>query len=456
VNSRIDGIIALLGQGITHRGVYYEEHAKVRDCAVKLEQRVAREFEVAPELDLFLGAVEGRLIHEGQILLGASIAGLKITSLLERLGSGGFRFLKGVSAEQIAALFGIAVEFDEPIEGGLAVSRKLLRERGIDRIELSPRHMEDGWFGESRKPAEPKVVPGELGSKALVGVYQALFSVVEEAHARAHGGSPPNLDGAREASDRFLAAAERGATDLLQLVRYTSPDSYLIGHSVRVGVLSMLLGRHLGLPRQRIVQIGAAGLLHDIGKSQVPDEILFKPGCLDPEETRAMRVHSEVGAKILMSGEERDPLVVCAAWGHHLRHDLNGYPKVSGWVSQGDGTALIQTCDAFEALTAVRPYKPALPVSRAYKIMIADVGAFHPGALRGLIRTLGLFPPGGHVLLSDGTRAEVLGTGMRVDRPLLRRWGDADGRSLPPADVRKIDLASERYDDLSIVGPLSV
>ena len=169
-----------------------------------------------------------------------------------------------------------------------------------------------------------------------------------------------------------------------------------------------------------------------------------------------MRVHSQLGAEILMSGDERDPLIISAAWGHHRRYDLNGYPRAPGWVSQGDGTALIQACDAFEALTAVRPYKPALPVSRAYKIMIGDVGAFHPGALRALIRAMGLFPPGGHVLLSDGTRAEVLVAGERVDRPQLRRWADAEGRSLPPADVRKIDLASERHAGLSIVGSLSV
>jgi len=98
------------------------------------------------------------------------------------------------------------------------------------------------------------------------------------------------------------------------------------------------------------------------------------------------------------------------------------------WHAVGKATALLHVCDVFEALTAVRPYKPALTPRRAFEIMLADRGSFHPGALQALVRCTGLYPPGSRVLLSSGERALVLVAGSDIERPAVRVTTPATAR----------------------------
>lgn len=439
MTAHIDELVTLLSRGIAQRALYFAEHPNVLACSRELADRLDREI-AGGEAGFFLGTAEGRLIHEGRLLLGASIIGHKVATCLERLGSGGFRFRRGIAPVELATLFSIAVEQSEPLAGGLPEARRLFAARGLRNIELSPRYGEEDWFGRQVALAGEENGEGGGDLAALIPVYQSLFAVVETAHGRATGDHALDIEGARTASERFLDVCADGFTDMMQLVRYPDPDSYTVGHSVRVALLTVLVGQHLGLPRPRLNELATSGLLHDVGKAKVPAEILYKNGRLDPDELRVMRIHPAVGAQILLESGKASPTAVCAAWGHHLRHDLHGYPGVPGWAVQSEATALLQVCDVFEALTAVRPYKPATSPLRAYEIMLADPGAFHPGALRALIRALGLYPPGSRVQLSDGARAVVLSAGEQVDRPRLRRLSDGEGRPLPVAEQALLDL----------------
>jgi HD-GYP domain-containing protein (c-di-GMP phosphodiesterase class II) len=450
LNSRIDGLVTLLSRGIHHRQIYYPEHGKVTGCAGKLSKLLAAEIEASGEGSFFIGTTEGRIIHEGCMLLGASIVGRRIATFLAELGSGGLRFQRGVDEEQLIALFGVAVERERENQGNLAAARELFAARGIRRIELSPPYEHEGWFGHEEGGDGLEGDLETAGKGAMLPVYQSLFETVENAQGKAAGDHALNLDDARCVSEDFLGAAAGSPQDMMQLVHYPDPDSYTVGHSVRVAILCVLVGRSLGLPQHKLVELGTMGMLHDVGKVKVPDEILYKKGRLDADEIRQMRIHPEVGAEILLGSDKVEPAVVAGAWGHHLRHDLRGYPRVSAWSAQGETTALLQVCDVFEALTAVRPYKPATTPLRAYEIMFADEGAFHPGALRALVRAMGLHPPGSRVELSDGSRALVLRSGEKVDRPLLQLEAAADGAATAADETMTIDLADEHHANLAV------
>jgi HD-GYP domain-containing protein (c-di-GMP phosphodiesterase class II) len=453
MNARVDDLVTLLSRGIAQRAIYFAEHPKVLACSRELAQRLTQEI-AGDEAGFFLGSTEGRLIHEGRMLLGASIIGRKVAAFLDRLGSGGLLFRRGIEAQELATLFGLAVAQTEALAGGLGAARALLAANGVRHIELSPRFEDEDWFGRRarRAAAGDEESEGLDGLGEMIPIYQSLFETVETAHRRAVGDHALDIDGARSASERFLNAAGGSFTDMMQLVRYPDADSYTVGHSVRVAMLCVLVGQYLGLPRPRLTELGTAGLLHDVGKAKVPDEILYKNGRLDPDELRIMRVHPEAGAKILLESGEASTTAVCAAWGHHLRHDLRGYPAVPGWAVQGETTALLQVCDVFEALTAVRPYKPAATPLRAYEIMFADPGAFHPSALRALVAALGIYPPGSRVRLDDGSRAVVVSAGERVDRPRLRVVRDAAGSPIAREDQPLLDLGDPTAAGIGVDG----
>ena len=430
----IDELVALLCRGISQRRIYFGDHPNVVAVSEDFTRALGRHLAAESRDVCFLGVAEGKLVHEGRFLLGASIVGRKIIDFVGGLHSGGLLFREGLAPEEVRELLGLGAD----AVPGLEEARRLLASRGVSHVELSPVYEDERWFGQF-------LFEGELagdgdGLGALVPVYQALFGAVEDAHECAGDERAVDLAAARSVSEQLLRSTQRGSPDLMQLVRYPDHDSYTVGHSVRVAMLAVLVGRHLGAPDDFLHELGTAGLLHDVGKGQIPAEILYKPGRLDDEERRVMQSHPELGARVLLESGGAGPLAVAAAWGHHRRHDRGGYPPAPFWAVRGEATALLHVCDVFEALTAVRPYKPAIPPRRAYEIMMADHGAFHPGALRAFVAALGLYPPGSRVLLSNGQQAVVVAAGEDIARPRLRLTHDVAGAPLEGDDARQVDL----------------
>jgi putative nucleotidyltransferase with HDIG domain len=259
-----------------------------------------------------------------------------------------------------------------------------------------------------------------------------------------------DIDSARSVSEYLLHSTRDSFTDMIQLMHYPDYDSYTVGHSVRVAALAVHLGERLGLPEPDLLELGAAGLLHDVGKSKIPDEILFKPGRLSREEFTVMQSHARLGAEILMEHKTATPMDIAAAWGHHLRHDGGGYPEAPPWGTRSGITSLLHVCDVFEALTAIRPYKAPMTPREAYGIMFKDAGAFDPAILHAFVTTLGLYPPGNHVRLSDGRRGVVLTAGADIERPTVKLMRDADGRQLAEADQEEIALDADAGHSLSV------
>jgi putative nucleotidyltransferase with HDIG domain len=240
----------------------------------------------------------------------------------------------------------------------------------------------------------------------------------------------------------------------MQFMRYPDFDSYTIGHSVRVAALGAMLARELGWSRELQNEIATAGLLHDLGKGKVPESILFKPGRLNDDERRVMETHPVLGARVLVSNGETSAIILAAAWGHHLRQDGGGYPRMPKWFAPSSAAALVHVCDVFEALTAQRPYKNPMCPRRAYEIMLADQTAYEPRMLAALIRIMGLYPPGSEVVLSDFRRAVVVARGPNLEQPVVRVTHDSLGMPLSQSRQPAICLSNE--PDLDVVEFLAV
>ena len=460
MSTTFSDLIILLSSGINQRRLYFDAHPKVKslgsDFATKLDARLRESGENA----FFFGILNGKFIRDGRFLVGPSIAGRSLIEFAERLGCGGFLFQQHVTADEVAAFFRLAAGLREPT-GSLDESMAMLRAEGIRQIELTPhfRQAEAGRpvdqvdfstvdpsliqfdFSEDEEDGEGgmgRSIQNDLAP--LLPIFQSMYETVASNHVTVGRDQELDLARTQSVSEQLQVKADRETMDIMNLMRYPDYDSYTIGHSVRVSTLALTVGREMGWPEHMLGELATAGLLHDLGKAKVPDEILYKPGKLDAEERKLAESHADIGARLLLGRPDVSPLVVAGAWGHHIRQDGGGYPKMPAWAVHSPIASLIQICDVFEALTAARPYKNPMPPRRAFEIILKDRAAFHPNAVLALVRAVGLYPPGSEVVLNDGSRGYVAARGAKWDSPLVRITKDKTGRRLERDDQFLIDL----------------
>ncbi|GGD92843.1 metal-dependent phosphohydrolase [Aureimonas endophytica] len=172
-----------------------------------------------------------------------------------------------------------------------------------------------------------------------------------------------------------------------------SKSPFTSGHCERVTLFADMIAEGLGLSPERRRILRRAALLHDIGKLGVSNSILEKPGKLDEEEFRVMRSHSLLGETILSRIAAFRELAEIAG-AHHERLDGKGYPRGLTAAQLSLETRIVTTADIFDALTADRPYRAAMPVSKALAIMRGDLGtAIDPICLAALEEALHDFLP---------------------------------------------------------------
>ena len=138
-------------------------------------------------------------------------------------------------------------------------------------------------------------------------------------------------------------------------------DNYTKGHSGRVAVYSKEIARRYGYDEKQQEQVFMMGLLHDVGKIGVPDEVINKPGRLTDEEFAKIKKHPGIGGKILGNIKEMPELAAGAKW-HHERYDGKGYPEGLSGDDISEEARIIAVADAYDAMTSNRSYRGALPV----------------------------------------------------------------------------------------------
>ena len=145
-------------------------------------------------------------------------------------------------------------------------------------------------------------------------------------------------------------------------------------HVVRCASLSIDLAISVGLPPAQVREAGLVGLLHDVGKLEIPDEILKKPGRLTPEEFAVMETHTTRGYRLLSEAEGLDSLAP-GVRSHHERIDGCGYPAGLEGQEIPVVARLVSVCDAYDAMTIDRPYRPGMTDEDARAILVKHAGS---------------------------------------------------------------------------------
>lgn len=182
------------------------------------------------------------------------------------------------------------------------------------------------------------------------------------------------------AEQAFLGARVRALT-----MRLAEKDEYTAGHTRRVALRAVLVGEELGLAPNRLRNLATGGLLHDIGKLSVPDEILKKPGALDDEEFAVIKRHPEWGHKLLGELGGFSDAVRRLVLDHHERLDGKGYPNGRSASELDIETRILTVCDVYDALLSVRVYRDAWSHDKAMGLLHEQIGAaFDAACVRAL------------------------------------------------------------------------
>ena len=172
------------------------------------------------------------------------------------------------------------------------------------------------------------------------------------------------------------------------LVRLGEKDPSTEGHTRRVATLAVAIGERLDLTQSQLRQLALGGLLHDVGKLSVPNEILNKPGRLTDEEFEEIRRHPGAGRELLTELGGFSPLVLDLVESHHERLDGCGYPNRVPAGELDLAVRILTVADVYDALTADRVYREAWPAERALALLDEETGAAFDPTCVAALRTL--------------------------------------------------------------------
>lgn len=369
---------------------------------------------------------QGDIRHEDRVLTGPSLHAGRLLRRCAKHGIAALRFHPQLELPELVRLFDLFQMEDIAPSPTTEVFTRALTRQGVLHLDVVPLAKDKANNATARAFAN----------------YQRLVDYLQDNHVAAYHGRSLPIDAAQDLVARTILQLNDEPADLFSLASQDNIDRFTVGHSVRVALLALQVARAAGATMEQLVRLGTAALLHDIGKSKVPQEVLFKQGHLDDEEWKLMAQHPRLGAEILMEERGLDRTAIGAAFCHHMS-PTGGYPTPAIAFEPSGVSKLVRVCDVFEALTSVRPYKHALTPVEAYAVMYRQEQTFDAKWLQFFVRTLGLYPEGTRLRLDDGAEALVVGPGPRLDRPQVRLLTGAGDAVLQSGEPERFTIGDD-------------
>lgn len=345
-----------LAQAVSTMTLYKEGHPARERAIDNAHEQVLRLQEVSPTpVFTFLG--------RDIVLDGLPVRGLKRWDWGQRLASVGIQRLEFVGP----------VTRDD-LEVFLEDAFSRLAGEGVDTAvvrQTRPTQIRYGSVGIGEQEDDED---HDLETATLNFTLREELDAVEWIHDELKGGSGLQLLEA-ETVVRSLSVAMHGDQEfLIPMLKLKRFDQYTTTHAMNVSVLAMALAEFIGLGPREIRSFGISGLLHDLGKVIVPEEILNKPGKLTDDELEVMRQHTVEGARIIIETEEQLDLAAVVAYEHHIMLNGGGYPSLKYPRPCHQASNIVHVCDVFDALRTDRPYRDAMSTSRSISIIEGGAG----------------------------------------------------------------------------------
>lgn len=248
--------------------------------------------------------------------------------------------------------------------------------------------------------------------------------------------------------DDITQSVSRNPGAIVSLARLKTSDDYTYMHSVAVCALMVALAKQLGLNETDTREAGLAGLVHDLGKAQMPLEVLNKPGALTPAEFAIMKGHPEAGHRMLVEGNGVGPIALDVCLHHHEKINGKGYPhglkgeEISLYARMG------AVCDVYDAITSNRPYKAGWDPADSVQKMAqwAREGHFDERIFQAFVKSVGIYPTGSLVKLKSGRLGVVVEQGGKsLLSPVVRVFFST--KSNEPITPQLLDLGDGSTTD---------
>jgi len=411
----VDEIVAAL----VNARIYATSHPRVQDSIATVRKSVAELARESGENPVRIACADGLVVFQQKPLLGASIGASRLLELLRQWGSGGLEFAADVAPGELEDLFVSIAARPQPGHDYKHLNEQLAT-RKCNRVRLLPPYVETkGGAGNDKDVVLDPAAPAATKINVGLRFYQTVIDLLQNVTVSVCRGGRIDFAPVQSQAETLLNQLDNKDEPLLGLARQDQYDAFTFGHSVRVAILAMNFAKGLTTDRGLLIRIGTAALLHDVGKSLIPFEILHSTKALTAEERRQMNRHAELGAECLLDHDDSDPLAIASAFGHHRSPDGTGYPKTAHCHETPLVTSIVKICDVFEALTAARPYKQPMSPIRAYRVMLAMGDKLDRKLLRKFIELNGIYPVGQLVELDNGDVAVVRAQGKHRLKPVV-------------------------------------
>ncbi len=261
----------------------------------------------------------------------------------------------------------------------------------------------------------------------------AMLSIIEE-------NAPIDTDKLLSQATELMSKSRTTLHVFDIIVSLKNSSDMTFTHSINVSLLAAVLGKWLGYPQEDIEALSLAGLLHDIGKQMIPQEILNKEGALTEQDLKILRSHTEKGYELL-SKYDLDPRIIDAALTHHEKFDGTGYPKGLKGNEIKDFAKIIAIVDVYDAMTAKRIYhEPYCPFEVIRQIERDGYQRYDTHMLMVFLENVVTTYVGNKVILSNGMIGEVIMINkLDLSRPIVKI---SDDQYIDLSHKRDIDVVS--------------
>jgi HD-GYP domain-containing protein (c-di-GMP phosphodiesterase class II) len=417
-------------------GLYPSGHPLIEEKLREMDGHVQRHMENAASLQVDL--VRDDVHVDGTPFRQENRTHDHALGELREIGVHSVRLQAGVTAAELRATAEFLWHFDgqpggEPVESRLAKAG--VRNVSIGRIvPLDTRWSARQW---------PDGPSGDLDPS-----YEEALVMAQETFSRVGAGQNLDTGAVRDTVQLLIRRVANSNAALGHVLAVKQYENLTYCHSVNVAMLSLLIGRRAGLDGQTIVALVEAALLHDIGKTRVPLEVVQKPGALDRNERKLIEAHAAYGGEILAGTEGLRPLTATVALEHHRTVVGGGYPDLGAGVIPHPMSQIVSVADVYEALTGARAYKEPTPPERACVILARIAGEqLNASLVKAFVGTITFFPLGSFVR----TNRDEIGVVVRTSaedplRPVIALLRDDCS-----AVTAEVDLSGANHDGRHII-----